>query len=617
MIIASADNRPPMLEKSLYDSWKNQDGSTRIKKYEELFVVEKLQDDCDLKATNIILQGLPPDVYAIVNNHKVAKEILDRVKLLMQGMELSLQGNECLAILMFNQGDDPISCLNKAMDFLIIVASPRFPSTNNKLRTSSNLGNQATIQDGRVTVQQAQGSQEQSYTGTGYMGNATSSGGNNAKGNAAWYKEKAMLVEAQESDQILDEEKLAFLAVLMANLSNYGSNVISEEKANQEKNNESLTADLERYKERVKTFEQRLNIDLSTCEKMIDSQIDDMIKEKLALKQQIDSLEQNLSNQIKEKDEAAGAIIKCIKNIQVHLNATVRNVRTDNGTEFVNQPLRDIYEHVGISHETSISLTPQQNDVVERQNRTLMKAARTIDDLGKLYAKADIVLVIAAPRAVDIADSPVSTSIDQDAPSTSILSTQEQEHSLIISQGVKESPKTPHFHDDTLYESLHKDSSSQGSLSNVRLSHTPFELIEPNNFKQAMTKPSWIDAMQEKIHKFERLQVWELVQCPDKVMLIKLKWIYNVKIDEFGEVLKNKARLVAQGFKQEEGIDFEESFAPVTRIEVIRIFVANVANKNMMIFQMDVKTAFLNGELKEKAKSTEKHLHAVNGSFDT
>ncbi|GKB24606.1 retrovirus-related pol polyprotein from transposon TNT 1-94 [Tanacetum coccineum] len=87
-----------------------------------------------------------------------------------------------------------------------------------------------------------------------------------------------------------------------------------------------------------------------------------------------------------------------------------------------------------------------------------------------------------------------------------------------------------------------------------------------------MTKPSWIDAMQEEIHEFERLQVWELVPCPDKVMLIKLKWIYKVKTDEFGGVLKNKARLVAQGFRQEEGIDFEESFAPVARIETIRIF---------------------------------------------
>ncbi|GJV59308.1 retrovirus-related pol polyprotein from transposon TNT 1-94 [Tanacetum coccineum] len=112
--------------------------------------------------------------------------------------------------------------------------------------------------------------------------------------------------------------------------------------------------------------------------------------------------------------------------------------------------------------------------------------------------------VVAAPRVGDLADSPVSTSIDQDAPSTS------------------------------------------------------------------------------------------------KVMLIKLKWIYKVKTDKFDGVLKNKARLVAKGFRQDEGINFEESFAPVSRIEAIRIFIANATNKNITIFQMDVKTAFLNGELKEE-----------------
>ncbi|GJU88355.1 retrovirus-related pol polyprotein from transposon TNT 1-94 [Tanacetum coccineum] len=81
--------------------------------------------------------------------------------------------------------------------------------------------------------------------------------------------------------------------------------------------------------------------------------------------------------------------------------------------------------------------------------------------------------------------------------------------------------------------------------------------------------------------------------CPDKVMLIKLKWIFKVKTDEFGGVLKSKARLVAQGLRKEEGIDFEESFASVARIEAIRIFIANAANKNMMIYQMDVKNNFL------------------------
>ncbi|GJT35371.1 retrovirus-related pol polyprotein from transposon TNT 1-94 [Tanacetum coccineum] len=147
-----------------------------------------------------------------------------------------------------------------------------------------------------------------------------------------------------------------------------------------------------------------------------------------------------------------------------------------------------------------------------------------------------LVLVDAAPRAVDLANSHVSTLIDQDTPS-----------------------------------------------------------IKPKNFKQAMTKPSWINAMHEEIHEFKRLQVWELVSCPDKVMLIKLKWIYKVKMDKFGGILKNKARLVSQVFRQGERIDFEKSFAPVVRIEAIRIFIANAANKNMTIFQMDFKTAFLNG----------------------
>ncbi|GJU92965.1 putative ribonuclease H-like domain-containing protein [Tanacetum coccineum] len=251
-----------------------------------------------------------------------------------------------LAVLVFSPGDDPIACLNKAMALLIAVAS----------------------------------------LSTGYKSNATSSGGNNASGQArvvkcyncqveghmarqctqpkrprtaTWYKDKAMLVEAQEAGQILDEEQLAFLTedldtydfncddisnakvVLMANISNYGSDIISEvphsktylndmenqsvhamqdfeqtpvvdvidneitKKANKEKNNESVTVELERYKERVKTFEQRLNIDLSSRKKMIDSQMDDMIKEKLALKEQVESLEQNLSKQIKEKETAS------------------------------------------------------------------------------------------------------------------------------------------------------------------------------------------------------------------------------------------------------------------------------------------------------------------------
>ncbi|GJZ06796.1 retrovirus-related pol polyprotein from transposon TNT 1-94 [Tanacetum coccineum] len=91
---------------------------------------------------------------------------------------------------------------------------------------------------------------------------------------------------------------------------------------------------------------------------------------------------------LRSKDEAPDSIIKCIKNIQVHLNATVRNVRTDNGTEFINQTFREFYENVGISHQTSVARTPQQNDVVERRNQTLVEAARTM----LIFSKAPLFL---------------------------------------------------------------------------------------------------------------------------------------------------------------------------------------------------------------------------------
>ncbi|GKE53090.1 retrovirus-related pol polyprotein from transposon TNT 1-94, partial [Tanacetum coccineum] len=99
---------------------------------------------------------------------------------------------------------------------------------------------------------------------------------------------------------------------------------------------------------------------------------------------------------------------------------------------------------------------------------------------------------------------------------------------------------------------------------------------------------------------FDRLQVWELVDKPFGKNVIKLKWLWKNKKDEDQTVICNKARLVAKGYAQEEGIDFEESFAPVARLEAVRIFVAYVAHKSFPIYQIDVKMAFLNGPLKEE-----------------
>ncbi|GJS46703.1 retrovirus-related pol polyprotein from transposon TNT 1-94 [Tanacetum coccineum] len=125
-------------------------------------------------------------------------------------------------------------------------------------------------------------------------------------------------------------------------------------------------------------------------------------------------------------------------------------------------------------------------------------------------------------------------------------------------------------------------------------------LVEPKNYKDALTQTCWIEAMQEDLYEFERLKAWELIPRPDKVMVITLKWIYKVKLDEIGGILKNKARLVACGYRQEEGIDFEESFDPLARLDAIRIFLAYAAHMNMIVYQMDVKTAFLNDIMREE-----------------
>nr|GEV88563.1 hypothetical protein [Tanacetum cinerariifolium] len=200
---------------------------------------------------------------------------------------------------------------------------------------------------------------------------------------------------------------------------------------------------------------------------------------------------------------------------------------------------------------------------------------------------------------VDSAGTPLST-IDQDAPTLSISSSSSALQSHSLHQGVAAEPNYMEDHTispinnnpfvNVFASEPHSEASSSGDISS--------------------TESPYFQAMQDEIHEFDRLQVWELVPQPDCVMIIALKWIYKVKLDEYGDVLKNKARLVAKGYRQEEGIDFEESFAPVARIEAIRIFITNATSRNMPIYQMDVKTAFLNGELK-------KEVYAPRAWYDT
>nr|GEZ66904.1 retrovirus-related Pol polyprotein from transposon TNT 1-94 [Tanacetum cinerariifolium] len=148
---------------------------------------------------------------------------------------------------------------------------------------------------------------------------------------------------------------------------------------------------------------------------------------------------------------------------------------------------------------------------------------------------------------------------------------------------------------------------SSSSQNNVKEAMTDPAWIksmqeEPLQFKrldEAMTDPVWIDSMQEKLLQFKRMDVWVLVPTQDNISPLTLKCIFKNKHDEEQTIIRNKSRLVVRGYRQEEGIDFEESFAPVARMEAIRIFLAYVTHKSFTVFQMDVKTAFLHGSLKE------------------
>nr|GEW15294.1 Gag-Pol polyprotein [Tanacetum cinerariifolium] len=115
-----------------------------------------------------------------------------------------------------------------------------------------------------------------------------------------------------------------------------------------------------------------------------------------------------------------------------------------------------------------------------------------------------------------------------------------------------------------------------------------------------MADSAWIKVMQEEIHQFERLGVWELVDRPLCKNVIKMKWLCKNKRDEENIVIRNNAHLVAKGYGQKEGINFEESFAPAARLEVVWLFVAYAAHKSFQVYQMDVKRAFLYGPLKEE-----------------
>nr|GEW06016.1 retrovirus-related Pol polyprotein from transposon TNT 1-94 [Tanacetum cinerariifolium] len=236
----------------------------------------------------------------------------------------------------------------------------------------------------------------------------------------------------------------------------------------------------------------------------------------------------------------------------------------------------EYFDSVGITHETSAAKT-QQNGVVEHKNHTLVEAARIMlifshaslflwakndrEDIGKLGAKGDIGFFIG--YSANYVSYRVSELELTYAPSTI-------------------TPQRPSKRDlDILFEPLHNEYLGGQPSAVPRTIHVAPVI-------QNLQAPT-----------ASMLNVWELVLSPDGNKPLTLKWLFKNKHDEENTVIHNKTRLVVRGYRQEEGIDFEESFAPVARMEAIRIFLAYAAYKGFTVYQMDVKTAFLHGSLKK------------------
>nr|GEV47162.1 Gag-Pol polyprotein [Tanacetum cinerariifolium] len=228
----------------------------------------------------------------------------------------------------------------------------------------------------------------------------------------------------------------------------------------------------------------------------------------------------------------------------------------------------------GLHAQTFIARIPEQNGVVKRRNRTLVEATRTMLSAAKvpLYFLAEAI------------------SISSFTQNRSLAIPRHEKTPYHIINGRKSSK-------DVVDKRTRRQLETDGEMCMFALT---VSRTKPKNIKEAMAYSAWIESMQEELYQFDRLDVWELIDIPLCKNVINLKWLWKNKRNEEITIIRNKSRLVAKGYAQKEGIDFEESFAPVSRLEDVRLFVAYAAHKLFQVYQMDFKTTFLYGPLKEE-----------------
>nr|GFB19699.1 hypothetical protein [Tanacetum cinerariifolium] len=310
------------------------------------------------------------------------------------------------------------------------------------------------------------------------------------------------------------------------------------------------------------------------------------------------------------KDEASDVIISFIKKTQVNLQLQVQRVRTDNGTEFKNKTLakfldelkakRDIGMFIGYSKESAAFR------IYNKRTRKIHESVNVnFDEISEMASK-QFSLEPGLSKLNKMGKSSNLSVSQVDEASKKYLEDLFQkfyDEYFDSSKIMKSSTTNKWTKDHPLHKIIGDPKSSvrtRGQLANSCLFSCLLSSIEPANVAEALKDADWVSAMQEELDQFARLKVWRLVPRPEGKSVIKTKWIFKNKKDESSLVIRNKARLVAVGYSQQEGIDYDEMFTPVARIEAIRLFLAYAAHKDFNVYQMDVKTAFLNGILKEE-----------------
>ncbi|GJS44475.1 retrovirus-related pol polyprotein from transposon TNT 1-94 [Tanacetum coccineum] len=325
------------------------------------------------------------------------------------------------------------------------------------------------------------------------------------------------------------------------------------------------------------------------------------------------------------KDETPEIIKKFIAQAQLNYKAKVCKIRTDNDALKIMETINVKFDELTEMDSEHDCLEPELQRFINHNSSAEEMNTPSKEDLDNLFGPMfeEYFKKMFSDTPINSAAQP--TQIHEDSPSTSSIIVDKHEAPPIATTSDEQtSPisltKADEFNQE---DSAHFDGNSQvvsynpPSREETESSTTALEPSNVQNFHQVQpsthiwTKNHPLDQVigdpskpvmtRQRLHtNSERLQVWELVPRPEGKNVIALKWLWKNKCDAENIVVRNKTRLVAKGYKQEECIDFEESFAHVARLEAVRMFIAYAAHKNITIFQMDVKTAFLNGPLKEE-----------------